>query len=94
MPPNAGIQVTDSVRHTVGKRYPGHGGWNPGFYRGNEKRLDSAGVYPERRRRAGMTGMRVDFEQRDCNHVSERHIDKRSRLQNPLQKYPYIPGPL
>ena len=25
MPANAGIQVTDSVRHTVGKRYPGDG---------------------------------------------------------------------
>ncbi len=23
MPAQAGIQVTDSVRHTVGKRYPG-----------------------------------------------------------------------
>ena len=23
MPAKAGIQVTDSVRHTVGKRYPG-----------------------------------------------------------------------
>jgi hypothetical protein len=31
MPANAGIQVTDSVRHTVGKRYPGHGGWTPVF---------------------------------------------------------------
>jgi hypothetical protein len=25
MPVNAGIQVTDNVRHTVGKRYPGYG---------------------------------------------------------------------
>jgi hypothetical protein len=30
MPANAGIQVTDSVRHTVGKRYPGCG-WTPVF---------------------------------------------------------------
>jgi hypothetical protein len=26
MPVKTGIQVTDSVRHTVGKRYPGYGG--------------------------------------------------------------------
>jgi len=31
-----GIQVTDSVRHTVGKRYPGEGvGMDPGFHRGD-----------------------------------------------------------
>jgi hypothetical protein len=27
MPVKTGIQVTDSVRHTVGKRYPDYGGW-------------------------------------------------------------------
>ena len=36
MPAHAGIQVTDSVRHTVGKRYPGYGMY-PGFHRGDEK---------------------------------------------------------
>ena len=29
------IQVTDRVRHTVGKRYPG--GMDPGFHRGDDK---------------------------------------------------------
>ena len=56
MPAHAGIQVTDSVRHTVGKRYPGHGGLDPGFHRGDEIAWIPAGVYPERSRRAGMTG--------------------------------------
>jgi hypothetical protein len=39
MPANAGIQVMDSVRHTVGKRYPGSGGigMDPGFHRGDGK---------------------------------------------------------
>jgi hypothetical protein len=36
MPAHAGIQVTDSDRHTVGKRYPGYGGLDPGFHRGDE----------------------------------------------------------
>jgi hypothetical protein len=31
MPAQAGIQVTDGVRHTVGKRYLGYGGWTPVF---------------------------------------------------------------
>jgi hypothetical protein len=31
MPVKTGIQVTDSVRHTVGKRYPDYGGWTPVF---------------------------------------------------------------
>jgi hypothetical protein len=35
MPVKTGIQVTDSVRHTVGKRYPGYG-LDPGFHRGDE----------------------------------------------------------
>jgi len=31
-----GIQVTGSVRHTVGKRYPGYGvGMDPGFHLGD-----------------------------------------------------------
>jgi len=48
MPAKAGNQVTDSVRHTVGIRYPGYGmGMDPGFHRGDEK--------------AGMTAIRVDF---------------------------------
>jgi hypothetical protein len=38
IPAQAGIQVTDSVRHTVGKRYPGQGeGLDPGFHRGDDK---------------------------------------------------------
>ena len=32
----AGIQVTDRVRHTAGKRYPGMG-MDPGFHRGDDK---------------------------------------------------------
>ena len=36
MPANADIQVTDSVRHTVEKRYPGHGRLDPGLHRGDE----------------------------------------------------------
>ena len=32
----ARIQVTDRVRHTVGKRYPGMG-MDPGFHRGDDK---------------------------------------------------------
>jgi hypothetical protein len=36
MPANAGIQVMDHVRHTVGKRYPGWG-MDPGFHLGDEK---------------------------------------------------------
>jgi hypothetical protein len=43
MPANAGIQVTDSVRHTVGKRYPGHG-LDPGFHRGDEPAWIPAGA--------------------------------------------------
>jgi len=32
IPAQAGIQVTDTVRHTVGKRYPGGGlAWIPAF---------------------------------------------------------------
>ena len=38
IPAHAGIQVADSVRHTVGKRYPGYGeGMDPGFHRGDDK---------------------------------------------------------
>ena len=37
MPANAGIQVMDSVRHTVEKRYPVIGlGMDPGFHRGDD----------------------------------------------------------
>ena len=37
MPVKTGIQVTDSVRHTVEERYPDQGvGMDPGFHRGDD----------------------------------------------------------
>jgi hypothetical protein len=75
MPANAGIQVTDSVRHTVGKRYPGHGA-GPGFSPGWTKNAwIPAGVYPE-------SGESISSQ--EIATMSERHIDARSRLHNPL----------
>jgi len=40
IPASAGIQVTDSVRHTVEKRYPDSGdrGMDPGCHRGDVSR--------------------------------------------------------
>ena len=69
MPAKAGIQVTDSVRHTVGKlvpysdtgRYPGWG-MDPGFHRGDDKAWIPAS--------AGMTKRKVENLQ--------------SRFKNPL----------
>ena len=37
MPVNTGIQVTDSVRHTVEKRYPGDHNVDSGFRRNHRK---------------------------------------------------------